>query len=86
MRVYHMTKTIRVSEEYHEWIRGHKRDGETMEETLRRMTRGPHPSDVAGLLSEEEADEAKAAAQRFRQGDSDRFDAARDAFDGAQPE
>ena len=26
-----MVKTIRVSEEYHEWLHGHKRDGETME-------------------------------------------------------
>jgi predicted CopG family antitoxin len=75
-----MVKTIRVSEEYHEWLRGHKRDGETMEETLRRMTRGPHPSDVAGLLSKPEAEEAKAAVQRLRDGDRERLDAARDAF------
>ena len=26
-----MVKTIRVSEEYHEWLHGHKRDAETME-------------------------------------------------------
>lgn len=29
-----MVKTIRVSEEYHEWLRAHKERGETMEETL----------------------------------------------------
>ena len=79
--VYHMVKTIRVSEEYHEWLNAHKEDGETMEETLRRMTRGPHPSDVAGLLSKEEADEAKAAVDRLRRGDRDRLTAARNAFD-----
>jgi len=77
-----MVKTIRVSKEYHEWLSGHKRADETMEETLRRMTRGPDPSDVAGLLSETEAEEAKAAVQRLRDGDRDRFNAARDAFDG----
>mgnify|MGYP002763321894 FL=1 len=77
-----MVKTIRISEEYHEWLSGHKRPDETMEETLRRMTRGPDPSDVAGLLSETEAEEAKAAVQRLRDGDRDRFDAAREAFDG----
>ncbi|ERH06949.1 MAG: hypothetical protein J07HN4v3_02575 [Halonotius sp. J07HN4] len=77
-----MVKTIRVSEAYHEWLRGHKRADETMEETLRRMTRGPDPSDVAGLLSETEGEEAKAAVQRLRDGDRDRFDAAREAFDG----
>lgn len=77
-----MVKTIRVSEEYHEWLRGHKRDGETMEETLRRMTRGPDPDAVAGLLSESEAEEAKEAVQRLRGNDRDRFEAAGDAFDG----
>lgn len=76
-----MVKTIRVSEEYHEWLNAHKEDGETMEETLRRMTRGPHPSDVAGLLSEDDADDAKVAVDRLRGGDRDRLEAARSAFD-----
>ena len=52
-----------------------------MEETLRRMTCGPHPSDVAGVLSEDETDEAKAAVDRLRGGDRDRLEDARDAFD-----
>jgi len=52
-----------------------------MEETLRRMTRGPHPSDVAGVLSEDETDEAKAAVDRLRGGDRDRLEDACDAFD-----
>jgi predicted CopG family antitoxin len=75
-----MVKTIRVSEEYHEWLRAHKRDEETMEETLRRMTRGPNPDDVAGLLDETEAEDAKDAVSGLRGRDTDRFDAARDAF------
>jgi len=79
--IYDMVKTIRVSEEYHEWLNAHKEDGETMEETLRRMTRGPHPSDVAGLLSEDEVAEAKAAVDRLRGGDRDRLEDARSAFD-----
>lgn len=77
-----MAKTIRVSNEYHEWIKGHKREGETMEETLRRLTRGPHPSDVAGLLSSSEAEEAKAAVERLRGRDSSRLDRSRGAFSG----
>lgn len=77
-----MVKTIRVSEEYHEWLVAHKREGETMEETLRRMTRGPNPGDVAGLLSAEEAEQAKAAVERLRGRGQDRLDAARDAFEG----
>lgn len=76
-----MVKTIRVSEEYHEWLSAHKEDDETMEETLRRMTRGPHPSDVAGLLTKEEAEDAKEAVEDLRGRDGDRFDAARRAFE-----
>lgn len=76
-----MVKTIRVSEEYHKWLSAHKRDAETMEETLRRMTRGPHPDDVAGLLSEAEAERAKEAVSQLRGRDRDRFVDARSAFE-----
>lgn len=82
-----MVKTIRVSEEYHAWLSAHQEDDETMEETLRRMTRGPHPSDVAGLLTEDEAETAKEAVNRLRGRDRDRLDAAQRAFereDGAE--
>lgn len=77
-----MVKTIRVSEEYHEWLRAHKREDETMEETLRRMTRGPNPADVAGLLTDEEAETAKAAVDELRGRDAERFSAAAEAFEG----
>lgn len=76
-----MVKTIRVSEEYHEWLNAHKKDDETMEETLRRMTRGPHPDDVAGLLTENEAEDAREAVERLRGRDRDRLDAARSTFE-----
>jgi len=33
-----MVKTIRISEDYHEWLTAHNEPDETMEETLRRMT------------------------------------------------
>ena len=52
-----------------------------MEETLRRITRGPHPSDVVGLLSSSEAETAKAAVADRRGRDRDRFDAARRSFE-----
>lgn len=76
-----MVKTIRVSEEYHEWLSAHRRDGETMEEALRRMTRGPHPDDVSGFLSEDQAEEAKEAVERLRRRDGDRFEGVRSAFE-----
>ena len=76
-----MTKTVRLSDDFHGWIKAHKRDDETMEETLRRLTRGPNPSDVAGLLTSAEAEEAKQAVADLRDRDSDRLETARDAFD-----
>ena len=77
-----MVKTIRVSEEYHAWLSAQKRDDETMEETLRRMTRGPNPEDVTGLLTSEEAKEAKEAVKDLRNRDGSRFEAAREMFEG----
>lgn len=50
-----MSKSVRISEEFHEFIASHNRDDETMEETLRRLVGGPHPEDVAGILSSETA-------------------------------
>jgi len=50
-----MSKSVRISEEFHEFVKAHKREDETMEETLRRLIGGPHPEDVAGILSSETA-------------------------------
>ncbi|MDX1747513.1 MAG: antitoxin VapB family protein [Halobacteriales archaeon] len=50
-----MSKSVRISEEFHEFVKAHKREDETMEETLRRLIGGPHPEDVAGILSTETA-------------------------------
>jgi len=76
-----MAKTVRVSEEFHSWVKAHNEDGETMEETLRRLTRGPHPADVAGLLTTDEAREARAAVEKLWRGDSSRLERAREAFE-----
>ena len=51
-----MSESVRLSEPVHEWIRAHKRDDETMEETIRRLIGGPEPEEVAGILSPETAD------------------------------
>lgn len=51
-----MSKSVRISEELHAFIKSHKREDETMEETLRRLIGGPHPADVAGILSSETAE------------------------------
>jgi negative regulator of replication initiation len=75
-----MGKTIRVSDEFHQYVKAHKRDGETMEATLRRLSRGPDPKFVAGFLTDEEAQRAKDAIEDLRSRDEDRLRRAREAF------
>jgi len=50
-----MASTIRVSDEFREFVKAHNRGDETMEETLRRLIGGPDPADVVGFLSAETA-------------------------------
>ena len=76
-----MVKTIRVSEEYHDWLKAHNQGGETMEETLRRLTRGPHPDEVVGALSPEQVDEVEAAIEELHERDSGRLRDVRETFD-----
>lgn len=45
------------------------------------MARGPHPSDIAGLLTETEAETAKTAVADLRERDRARVDAAHSAFE-----
>jgi len=64
--IYVMTKTIRVSDDYHELLKAHNRDGETMEETLRRVAGGPDPRVLAGIFTEEDAPRMAEAIERLR--------------------
>ena len=41
----------------------------------------PHPSEVSGLLTEEEAEQAKEAVRQLRKQDRSRFEAAGEAFE-----
>lgn len=50
---------MRVSEEFHEFVKSHKREDETMEEAIRRLIGGPHPEEVAGVLSSDTAEELR---------------------------
>lgn len=79
-RLADMGKTIRVSEEFYSWVETRKRNDESMEDALRRLTRGPHPNEVAGLFTPEEAEEAKEAVGDLRERDQSRLERAREAF------
>lgn len=50
------TKTIRVSENLLARIKSHSREGETLNETLDRLLRGPSLRELAGILSDEKAE------------------------------
>ncbi len=59
-----MSKSVRISEEFHEFVSAHNRDDETIEETLRRLIGGPDPEAVAGILS---SDTAETMRERIRE-------------------
>lgn len=56
-----MTKTIRVDDNLHAKIAARKRDDETMSETLGRLIGEPSLRELAGILSDDEAEEFRAA-------------------------
>lgn len=79
-----MSKTIRVSEEFHELVRAHNREGETMEETLRRLTRGPDPEVLAEVISggdDRAAGEMREAIRAKREAGRERREGLRERFE-----
>lgn len=81
-----MSKTIRISEGFHELVTAHNREGETMEETLRRLVGGPDPRVLREreLIGgdEEAAEEMREGIERKREASSDRRASLRERFDG----
>ena len=76
-----MSKSVRISEEFHEFIASHNRDDETMEETLRRLVGGPDPEDVAGILSSETATTMRERLDNKRETDIDEKRELRERFE-----
>lgn len=71
------TKSIQVPEEFHAYVKANKRDDETMGEALIRLAGGPHPSAVAGLLSEDTAEAiSRAVEERGSTAEKGRVEAA----------
>lgn len=67
--IHNMSKSVRISEEFHEFVKAHKRDDETMEETLRRLIGGPDPETVAGILLSETAEQMREQLETKREAD-----------------
>jgi hypothetical protein len=76
-----MSKSVRISEEFHEFVTAHNRENGTMEETLRRLIGGPHPEDVAGILSSETATAMRDRLETKRETDAREKHAPRERFE-----
>lgn len=60
------TKTIRLEEDVYEKIRARKREDETFSEAVDRLVGGASLLELAGLLSEEDAEDVSDAVEEFR--------------------
>ena len=81
LSIQYMSKSVRISEELHEFVKAHKREDETMEETLRRLIGGPHPEDVAGILSSETATAMRDRLENKRKTDAEEKHKLRERFE-----
>lgn len=78
-----MSKMIRVSEDFHEVVAAHRRDGETMEDTLRRLVGGPDPEvlrDIIAAGDDEAAADLRRAIERRREAGRERRGTLRERF------
>lgn len=79
-----MSKMIRVSEGFHERIKAHQRDDETMEETLSRLVGGPSPELLSEIIAggdKEAAEEMRRAIEAKRDRGSERRAELRERFE-----
>ncbi|WP_426962332.1 antitoxin VapB family protein [Haloparvum alkalitolerans] len=62
-----MSKSIRLSEEAYDRLAAHKRDDETFSEVVLRLAGERSLSELAGVLSDEEADALRDAVDERRE-------------------
>ncbi len=62
----HMSKSIRLSEDAYERLAAHKRDGETFSDVVLRLAGERSLMEIAGILTDDEADAMRAAVEERR--------------------
>ncbi|ACV11515.1 hypothetical protein Huta_1339 [Halorhabdus utahensis DSM 12940] len=78
----HMSKSIRLSEEAYERLAAHKREEETFSEVVLRLAGERSLLDLAGILSDDEADSLRDAVAERRERRSDELEGIADRMDG----
>lgn len=73
--------TMKVPTWFKDWVKAHKRDDETMFEAWQRISGGPHPREVAGILSDEAAKTMLERIEMKEDASRESREEIRDAFD-----
>ena len=69
-----MSKSIRLSDEAYERLAAHKREDETFSDVVLRLAGERSLLELAGMLTEEQADEIETAIQERRERRRDQLD------------
>ncbi|KOX92804.1 hypothetical protein AMS69_10095 [Haloarcula rubripromontorii] len=77
------TKHVRLDEDVYEAIRARKHEDETFSEAVERLIGGPSLLDLAGILSDDEADAFREAVDDVDAADEEDLDDLVDRFEGA---
>jgi len=76
-----MAESIEISSEFHEVLESHRREGETLEDTLRRLIGGPSPEALAEVVGAEDIDTLRDAVRRKRAAGRNRRATLREQFE-----
>ena len=79
----HMSKSIRLSEEAYERLAAHKREEETFSEVVLRLAGERSLLELAGILSDEEADALRDAVDERRERRAEDLEETADRMRGA---
>lgn len=79
----HMSKSVRLSEEAYDRLAAHKREDETFSDVVLRLAGERSLLELAGILSDEEADELRDAIEERRARRHEELEEISDALGGA---
>lgn len=75
------TTTVRLDDDVYELVKAHKRDDESFSEAIERLIEPPSLLELAGMLSDDEADELRESIRRSAERDTEAARAIIDRFD-----